>query len=79
VVDRRGQVVTMLDRCYLTEGMPTLLVWGEHDRVLPVRHAYLAHACMPGSNTEPAAYEQGHWRDLLLAGRPGPANTTCGS
>ena len=108
VVDRRGQVVTMLDRCYLTEGMPTLLVWGEHDRVLPVRHAHLAHACMPGSrlevfedaghfphqadpdrfvelladfidNTKPAPYEQGHWRDLLLAGRPGPANTTSGS
>lgn len=29
VVDWRGQAVTMLDRCYLTEGMPTLLIWGD--------------------------------------------------
>jgi pimeloyl-ACP methyl ester carboxylesterase len=52
VVDWRGQVVTMLDRCYLTRGMPTLLVWGSRDRVLPVRHAYTAHAAMPGSRLE---------------------------
>lgn len=52
VVDRGGQVVTMLDRSYLTEGMPTLLVWGAHDRVIPVRHARLAHAAMPGSQLE---------------------------
>ena len=31
---------------------PTLLIWGEQDRVLPVRHAHLAHACMPGSTLE---------------------------
>jgi pimeloyl-ACP methyl ester carboxylesterase len=60
VVDRRGQVVTMLDRCYLTEGMPTLLVWGEHDRVIPVRHAHLAHAAMPGSRLEIFA-DAGHF------------------
>ncbi|WP_347343501.1 alpha/beta fold hydrolase [Jatrophihabitans telluris] len=52
VVDWRGQVVTMLDRCYLARGMPTLLVWGSRDRVLPVAHAYRAHAAMPGSRLE---------------------------
>ncbi len=52
VVDPRGQVVTMLDRCYLTRGIPTLLVWGERDRIVPVRHAHLAHAAMPGSRLE---------------------------
>ena len=52
VVDWRGQVVTMLDRCYLTQGMPTLLVWGSRDRVLPVSHAHRAHAAMPGSRLE---------------------------
>ncbi|MCW2527613.1 MAG: Soluble epoxide hydrolase [Pseudonocardiales bacterium] len=52
VVDWRGQVVTMLDRCYLTQGMPTLLVWGSRDRVLPVSHALRAHAAMPGSRLE---------------------------
>src|SRR5262245_3645431 len=49
VVDWRGQVVTMLDRCYLTRGMPTLLVWGTRDAVVPFGHAHLAHAAMPGS------------------------------
>jgi len=52
VIDWRGQVVTMLDRCYLTRGMPTLLVWGSRDRIVPVDHAYTAHAAMPGSRLE---------------------------
>ncbi|MCU1351935.1 MAG: Soluble epoxide hydrolase [Acidimicrobiales bacterium] len=52
VVDGRGQVVTMLDRCYLAKGMATLLVWGDHDPVIPIEHAHLAHAAMPGSRLE---------------------------
>jgi pimeloyl-ACP methyl ester carboxylesterase len=52
VVDWRGQVVTMLDRCYLTRRMPTLLIWGDQDRVVPARHAQVAHAAMPGSQLE---------------------------
>ncbi|MEU5002330.1 alpha/beta fold hydrolase [Streptomyces sp. NPDC021622] len=52
VVDWRGQVVTMLDRCYLAEGMPTMLVWGDRDSVLPVDHAFTAHQAMPGSRLE---------------------------
>ena len=49
VVDWRGQVVNMLDRCYLTEGIPTLLVWGTRDTVVPSGHARRAHEAMPGS------------------------------
>jgi pimeloyl-ACP methyl ester carboxylesterase len=52
VVDWRGQVVTMLDRCYLTAGMPTLVIWGSRDAVVPARHAKVAHAAMPGSRLE---------------------------
>ncbi len=52
VVDWRGQAITMLDRCYLTRGMPTLLLWGAHDAVLPRRHADVAHRAMPGSRLE---------------------------
>lgn len=52
VVDHRGQVVTMLDRCYLTRGMPTMLIWGAHDAVLPLQHAWTAHQAMPGSRLE---------------------------
>ncbi|MBU9764677.1 alpha/beta hydrolase [Mycobacterium sp. TNTM28] len=52
VVDWRGQVVTMLDRCYLTESVPVQLIWGDRDSVIPVSHAQLAHAAMPGSRLE---------------------------
>ncbi|AEA24351.1 alpha/beta fold hydrolase [Pseudonocardia benzenivorans] len=52
VVDWRGQVVTMLDRCYLTRGMPVLLVWGARDAIVPVEHGRRAHEAMPGSRLE---------------------------
>lgn len=52
VVDWRGQVVNMLDRSYLTQGIPTMLVWGTRDHVVPSAHALLAHAQMPGSRLE---------------------------
>jgi pimeloyl-ACP methyl ester carboxylesterase len=52
VVDWRGQVVTMLDRCYLTESVPVQLIWGSRDSVIPVSHARMAHAAMPGARLE---------------------------
>jgi pimeloyl-ACP methyl ester carboxylesterase len=52
VVDWRGQIVTMLDRCYLTEAIPVQIIWGNRDVVVPVRHAHMAHAAMPGSRLE---------------------------
>ncbi len=52
VVDSRGQVITMLDRCYLTTGMPTLLMWGTRDPIIPFHHAQIAHSAMPGSRLE---------------------------
>ncbi len=51
-VDVRGQVITMLDRCYLAAGLPTLIIWGRRDPVIPVRHATIAHTAMPGSRLE---------------------------
>jgi pimeloyl-ACP methyl ester carboxylesterase len=52
VVDWRGQVVNMLDRCYLTEGIPTMLVWGTRDHVVPSHQADPAHRAMPKSRLE---------------------------
>ncbi|RZS31370.1 pimeloyl-ACP methyl ester carboxylesterase [Herbihabitans rhizosphaerae] len=52
VVDQRGQVVTLLDRSYLATGIPTLLIWGEHDRIVPAEQAAVARAAMPGSRLE---------------------------
>jgi pimeloyl-ACP methyl ester carboxylesterase len=49
VIDWRGQMITMLDRCYLVEPIPIQLIWGQQDSVIPVRHARLAQAAMPGS------------------------------
>lgn len=60
VVDWRGQVVTMLDRCYLTESVPVQLIWGDQDAVIPVSHARMAHSAMPGSRLEVFA-RSGHF------------------
>lgn len=60
VVDWRGQAITMLDRCYLTRDIPTLLVWGARDGVIPVAHAHRLHAAMPASRLEVFAHA-GHF------------------
>jgi pimeloyl-ACP methyl ester carboxylesterase len=52
VVDWRGQMVTMLDRCYLTASVPVQIIWGTDDVVVPISHARMAHAAMPGSQLE---------------------------
>lgn len=49
VVDWRGQVVTMTDRAYLTRLMPTCVVWGERDRVIPSAHARTVAEYAPGA------------------------------
>jgi pimeloyl-ACP methyl ester carboxylesterase len=51
-IDWRGQHITMLDRCYLARGVPTLLMWGSRDVIVPFAHATAAHAAMPGSRLE---------------------------
>ena len=38
-VDIRGQVITMVDRAYLTEALPMCVVWGTADPVIPAGHA----------------------------------------
>jgi len=52
VVDRRGQVVTMTDRAYLAANMPTCVLWGAKDSVLPVAHAEIARRTFPGARIE---------------------------
>jgi pimeloyl-ACP methyl ester carboxylesterase len=52
VIDPGGQTVSAVDRLYLAAAMPTLIVWGDQDHVIPVEHAYAAHAAMPGSRLE---------------------------
>jgi pimeloyl-ACP methyl ester carboxylesterase len=52
VVGPGGQRVSAENLLYLTAGRPTLIVWGALDTVIPVTHAYRAHAAMPGSRLE---------------------------
>lgn len=49
VVNIAGQTVSAHDRLYLSSLLPTLIVWGERDRIIPVAHAHDAHRAMPGS------------------------------
>ncbi len=51
-VDWNGQVITMVDRAYLAEGVPTLVVWGRRDAIIPLGHGRLIHTVMPGSEFE---------------------------
>ncbi|MBN8867600.1 MAG: alpha/beta fold hydrolase [Solirubrobacterales bacterium] len=52
VIDPAGQRVSAADRLYLTRDIPSLIVWGDNDRIIPLSHAELAHELMPGSRLE---------------------------
>jgi pimeloyl-ACP methyl ester carboxylesterase len=52
VIEPSGQRVSAHDRLALTALMPTLIVWGERDSIIPVSHGEAAHAAMPGSRLE---------------------------
>ena len=52
VMDSSGQRVNAEDRLYLTRHMPSLIVWGDRDRMIPVQHGRRAHQLMPGSRLE---------------------------
>ena len=49
VVDYRGQAVSAFNKMHFTEGLPTLLIWGEQDRLIPAAHGRDAHEALPGS------------------------------
>ncbi len=88
IIDLHGQRVSAADRLYLAAGLPTLIVWGERDPLIPVRHAREACERIPGSRLEifPGA---GHFPyrddprrfvetlfDFLATTRPLPADGT---
>ena len=52
VLDHGGQTVSATDRLYLAAAVPTLIVWGDADRIIPVDHAYDAHEAIAGSRLE---------------------------
>ncbi|MGO4443273.1 alpha/beta fold hydrolase [Mycobacterium sp. 2YAF39] len=85
VVDHRGQAVCALDR--LRADLPTLIIFGDQDRCIPVAHAYSAHDAIAGSELHvlPGVGHQpqvqcpdtvvgliGDFLDKALSRRPGP-------
>jgi pimeloyl-ACP methyl ester carboxylesterase len=68
VVDPGGQSVSATDRLYLAELVPTLIMWGERDRIIPVSHAYAAHEAIPGSRLE-VIEGAGHFPQVEAADR----------
>ncbi|WP_024793850.1 alpha/beta fold hydrolase [Tomitella biformata] len=49
VVDTRGQAVSASSRLHLANAIPSQLIWGDADPMIPVAHGLGAHEAMPGS------------------------------
>ena len=52
VIDVQGQKVSARDRLYLLGEMPTLIVWGERDRTIPLSHGLEAAGSIPNCRFE---------------------------
>jgi pimeloyl-ACP methyl ester carboxylesterase len=67
LIDYRGQRIDASDRLYLAEAIPFLVVWGERDPIIPVKHAHAVHELVPGSRLEifPGAGHFPHLDDPL--------------
>src|SRR5664280_2920047 len=52
VVDPGGQTVSALEKLPSMADIPTLLVWGGRDRLIPLQHGIDAHEAIPGSRLE---------------------------
>jgi len=52
VIDVQGQKVSARDRLYLLGEMPTLIVWGERDRTIPLEHGLEAERAIPNCRFE---------------------------
>ncbi|GAC1435239.1 MAG: alpha/beta fold hydrolase [Solirubrobacteraceae bacterium] len=63
VIKVTGQSVDASNRLYLASEMPTLIVWGAKDPIIPVNHGRRAHELMPHSRFECFA-DAGHMPQL---------------
>jgi pimeloyl-ACP methyl ester carboxylesterase len=63
IVEPGGQRVDASDRLYLASHIPFLLIWGEHDSIIPVAHGHRAHEQVVGSRLEVFA-NSGHFPQL---------------
>jgi pimeloyl-ACP methyl ester carboxylesterase len=63
VIDAGGQKVSAMDRLYLAERMPVLIIWGDRDPIIPVEHGRRAHAEIPHSRMVEIPNAR-HWPQL---------------
>ncbi len=63
VVDAHGQAVTALDRLYLADSIPLLVVWGSRDPIVPAQHAETVRMLVPSARVE-VFRDAGHWPHL---------------
>ncbi len=52
VIDTGGQRIDARDRLYLAEAVPSLIIWGGIDPIIPADHGRRAHELMPGNRLE---------------------------
>lgn len=52
VLDLKGQRIDARNRLYLANYMPLMIVWGDRDRFIPIKHGREAHALLPKSRFE---------------------------
>ncbi len=62
-VSPHGQRVLATDRLYLAEGLPTMIVWGGRDPIIPVAHGIAAAQAIAGCRLELLA-DAGHFPQL---------------
>jgi pimeloyl-ACP methyl ester carboxylesterase len=63
VVDAHGQAVTAVDRLYLANAIPMLVIWGSRDPIVPAAHAQTVRSLVPTARVE--VFEgAGHWPHL---------------
>jgi pimeloyl-ACP methyl ester carboxylesterase len=63
VIDAGGQKVSAMDRLYLADRMPVLIIWGENDPIIPIEHGRHAHEVVPSSRLVEIP-NAGHWPQL---------------
>jgi pimeloyl-ACP methyl ester carboxylesterase len=63
VADARGQAVSALDRLYLANAVPMLVVWGSRDPIVPALHAETVRSLVPTARVE-VFQGAGHWPHL---------------
>jgi pimeloyl-ACP methyl ester carboxylesterase len=63
VIDYNGQRVSAADRLYLSSMLPSLIIWGRRDPLIPAVHGEEAHRLMPDSRLE-IFEDAGHFPQL---------------